>query len=130
MYVMFQNFLVLMANSLYKMHLRGIMMVVVFDEDKYRYSLLERLVEEVGQFVWEVKSSLFLTCTGLLVIYCSNTGCSCYLLICLYYSCSCLGTSSLEKKQCWILISGNPLCLWLFVVHIYPNFSKLKMFVC
>lgn len=55
-YVMFQNLLVLMANSLFKMHLQGIMVVVFiildrmlncFDEYKYHYSLQARLIEEM-----------------------------------------------------------------------------------
>ena len=136
LYVMFQNLLVLTASSLYKMHLWVIMVHVVvfiildwmwncFDESKYHFSA-GLSCRGSGQFAWEQSSSLFLT-TGLLVVYCSNTGCSCYLLICLHYSCSSLGTSSLETKQCWIFISGNPLCLWLFFVHIYPNFSKLDV---
>ena len=61
MYVMFENLLVLTASSLYAIHLRRIMMVVVFiildwmrncfDEDKNRYSLLARLVDEVDNLL-------------------------------------------------------------------------------
>lgn len=58
-------------------------------------------------------------------IHDSYSGCSSHIHICLPGTNSSLGSSSLEKKQCRIFLSRNTLCLWLFLVHLCPNISKL-----